>query len=557
TDDPRFGEFRIGSIPQTGLLASSLPFQTVAGTYSGDLLLNSNEAFVFDDWSTGGPDLNTLDEFDRDLFSVLLHETGNTLGLDDSLLDWTVMYRQYTVPKGILSAEDIAGMRELYGARSDPYEQVSNDQIQVSTLLPTPNGFRSKYDVISTRGSLLHGTDVDHYQFTPVAGQDEVLIRLNARGVSLLLSRVEVLDASGSVIASSDASSVFANDAVVNVSGIADQSPLFIRVSAIDSSSVYAAGDYELEIDYRSESVRSRDSVQAPYDSGPDALFANYSLNDWESDSTRLLLPSSDVYDSGTRFELESAMGGRSDVDVVKFTAPAVIEDRLLIHVAAVDRNLDLDVAVQDSDGQPVGVNGRLRQDGTWALEVAHPEAGKDYFLNINVDPTSSVALGNYVVTADFTALSGQMNQLIHSEGSSAADRYVSWTAAKTKLFRFDLEAMEGNKGDQVKLTVYDAHTGEMRLVMSTQAGMTRTGLAWLTQGDYILRISTSSRFGEPVDALGYSVRCDGVSDDQDDDEEDPDYDTGYAAPTYEYEYVDYEAQYDYDPASYDYYYEP
>ncbi|MGI9470764.1 MAG: hypothetical protein ACR2NZ_04475, partial [Rubripirellula sp.] len=41
TDDPRFGEFRIGSIPQTGLLASSLPFQTVAGTYSGDLLLNS------------------------------------------------------------------------------------------------------------------------------------------------------------------------------------------------------------------------------------------------------------------------------------------------------------------------------------------------------------------------------------------------------------------------------------------------------------------------------------------------------------------------------------
>ena len=43
--DPRFGEFRIGAFPQQGILASSVPFQAIAGTYSGDLLLNSNEQF--------------------------------------------------------------------------------------------------------------------------------------------------------------------------------------------------------------------------------------------------------------------------------------------------------------------------------------------------------------------------------------------------------------------------------------------------------------------------------------------------------------------------------
>ena len=47
--DPRFGEFRIGAFPQQGVLANSVPFQAVAGTYSGDLLLNSNEQFTFHD----------------------------------------------------------------------------------------------------------------------------------------------------------------------------------------------------------------------------------------------------------------------------------------------------------------------------------------------------------------------------------------------------------------------------------------------------------------------------------------------------------------------------
>ncbi len=51
--DPRFGDFRIGSFPQIGLVASSVPFQAVAGTYSGDLLLNSNEQFKYHNWEGG------------------------------------------------------------------------------------------------------------------------------------------------------------------------------------------------------------------------------------------------------------------------------------------------------------------------------------------------------------------------------------------------------------------------------------------------------------------------------------------------------------------------
>jgi hypothetical protein len=78
--DPRFGEFRIGAFPQEGLLANSVPFQAIAGTYSGDLLLNSNERFRYHDWSGGmAPNATTLGANERDLFRLLLHEVRNTI----------------------------------------------------------------------------------------------------------------------------------------------------------------------------------------------------------------------------------------------------------------------------------------------------------------------------------------------------------------------------------------------------------------------------------------------------------------------------------------------
>lgn len=556
TDDPRFGEFRIGSIPQTGLLASSLPFQAVAGTYSGDLLLNSNESYVYHDWNVGAPDDSGWQDLDRDLFSVLLHEAGNTLGLSDSLLDWTVMYRQYTVPKGLLTAEDIAGMQAIYGARSDPFESTPNDQIQLATLLPTPTEFAPDSEIIEARGSLGQAGDVDYFQFTPLPGRSEATFRLKAAGVSLLMSRLEVVDDSGNVLGTADASSVFDNNAVVNVDGIENHSTLYLRVSPLEPGSLYAVGDYQLQIDYRTQAVQSNDPQPAAYDAGQDQLFTNYALIDEEvaiDAVDNAILPSAQSLDTGLRFEVTSAANGMGDVDTIRFTSPMVIEDRLLIHVAAIDQSLDLSVTLQDGAGTAVGVNGRMRPDGTLALEVMQPTPGTDYYLQIGVDPNSSVAVGNYVVTADFTVLSAQMNELINASGNSSVDQYVSWTASKTKLYRFDLAAFGGSQGDRAKLTIYDAHTGEMRMVLAAGNGVTRSGLAWLTQGDYILRVSISNRFGNTVDALNYQVHCDGVSDDQDEDEPDPDYDTSYPYDTYTYTPPDDEPPAGYDPGYYGY----
>ncbi|MCS7470179.1 hypothetical protein NZK35_26330 [Stieleria sp. ICT_E10.1] len=557
--DPRFGEFRIGAFPQEGLVANSIPFQAVAGTYSGDLVLNSNEQFTFHDWADNqGPDLANLAEGDRDLFSLLLHEAGNTLGLDDNLLDWSVMFRQYTVPKGVLAPEDIASVTALYGQRSDPYEQMDNGTLQVASLIPTPVGLDPQTEVIRSRGSLSAGADVDYYKIVPIAGADSVTVRVRASGVSLLQSRLEVLDSFGQVIDQTSAVSVFENDNELTITGIASLGELYLRVSAVDASDVYAVGDYWMEVDYRSELQRAGDFHPGAYDSGPDTLFANFDLTDDELGLDDHLSSATEPVPSETleakRYEIQSSISSSADVDYFKITSPATIEGRLVVHVSGVGAvRPDVRLRVVDGQGQAVGANARLHADGTFTVEVAQPEASQDYFVKVSVDPNSTVDTGNYVAIAEFESPQAQMNDLASGDLTGESDKFIRWTAGKTRLYRFDLNAASADADQAVRLTVYDAHTREVKMVAVAHAGITRSTLAWLQQGEYILRFTAIAVGTAPVTNVSFALTADGISDDQDDDMVDP-ADDPYYDP---YDYSDgsyYDGEYNY--GSEYYYYE-
>ncbi|QEG02801.1 Matrixin [Stieleria maiorica] len=559
--DPRFGEFRIGAFPQEGVVANSIPFQAVAGTYSGDLLLNSNEQFTFHDWADDqGPDLATIAAGDRDLFSVLLHEAGNTLGVDDNLLHWSVMFRQYTVPKGALAAEDINAITALYGQRSDPYEQVDNGSLYTASTIPTPVGLDPQTQVIRSRGSLSSGGDVDHYKIEPIAGMDSVTVRVRASGVSLLQSRLEVINSYGHVVGQATAASVFENDNELTIHGLAYQGDLYLRVSAVDPSDIYAVGDYWVEVDYRSETARAADPVPGAYDAGPDSLFTNFDLNDPEFGTNDALADAIDLVPGATpqteRYEVQSSVSSASDVDYFKVTAPDAIEGRLVVHIAGVGAaRPDVRLNVVDAGGQPVGTAAKLHPDGTFTVEVAQPQASQDYFVKVSVDPSSTVGVGNYVAVAEFESPQTQMNDLASGDLTSESDKFIRWAAGKTRLYRFDLNATSADADQAVRLTVYDAHTREIKMVAVAHAGITRGALAWLEQGEYILRFTAISIGDAPVTQVSFALAADGISDDQDDDWVDP-ADDPYYDP---YDYYDgsyYDGDYNYGSDYYYYYYD-
>lgn len=148
------------------------------------------------------------------------------------------------------------------------------------------------------------------------------------------------------------------------------------------------------------------------------------------------------------------------------------------------------------------------------------------------------------------------MHHLSDGTVDADVDKFIRWEAWKSKLFRFDLAGIGADAGQSVRLTIYDAHTREIKLVVQANSDVTRSAMAWLQEGEYILRFSSISSGSNANLGIDYSLAVNGISDDQDDDP----YDTGdepdYDAYNYDYrDYYDYSDVYAYGPSEYYYYY--
>ncbi|MEM9365657.1 MAG: matrixin family metalloprotease [Planctomycetota bacterium] len=545
-DDPRMGDFRVAARPQTGVIANALPYQQVAGTFAGDLVLNSDETFRYDDWSGGTAAPTSGDE--KDLFSVFLHETGNSLGLPDNLQTHTVMFANYSGLSGVLSQDDISEIQALYGQRSDPYESVSNDTVSSATLIPAPVGFDPSVDVISVRGSIAAASDVDVFEHPIVAGESELQIRLQTNGISLLESDVEVLDQNGLVIASAVSQDVFQNSLTLDLSDLSQTTAIHIRLQS-KSDSYYEVGDYVLQLDYRPTGARAALGDWPEFDFDYAALWDDDRLIDGESgvDDT---VATAEVWDrvqsalDHDPYVANKAIASAGDVDHLSITAPSVIDGALRVQVSPLGTSpASMRVQVLDDTGQTVGAVGRLHANGTWVLEVAEPVASQEYIIAVSVDPSSTVDVGNYLAEARFLETDVQMVDFVSGTLSGSNADYHSWAAGDEKLYRFELSVSgtAPNATGGVKMIIYDAQTLQPKFELAALAGDTRAGFVMLPQGDYVVR---TGKFGGGTIDLDFQTRLSGISDDQD--PNDP----------YDYDY-NYEYYYDYSGSNYYYYYDP
>src|SRR5439155_12617913 len=183
--DTRFGDIRVAAIPEgPGALAITSPVDMLAGTRSGDILLNSAANLNIG----GGP-------LQYDLYSVALHEAGHALSIGDSLDINSPMFEAYQGVRTGLTPGDIANLRALYGSRlADQYEGTAgNSTIASATKMKDP----------AVQADITTNGDVDVYEYKmPGYAGSSVTVRVQTAGVSLLTPKLTVYDANGNLVAS-------------------------------------------------------------------------------------------------------------------------------------------------------------------------------------------------------------------------------------------------------------------------------------------------------------------------------------------------------------------
>lgn len=532
-NDPRFGEIRIGAFPQPGVLASALPYQQTAGTWSGDVFLNTQTNWFLGDWSSGGP-ISVPNANAKgpavELFSVLLHEAGNSLGVADNAVRGTVMYTDYQGPRGLLTARDINAIRAIYGARQDVYESTSNGSRSTATPLIYRPGFTGATPH-AVRGSLNSMLDTDFYRFRPLAGRDQVTVRLQVAGISLLKANLEVYDNSGNKISDVKADSIFDNNLQITLSSLQQGRDYFVRV-ARNSSDVFAVGDYRLELDYRD--LSQQPSIVPPeYDadaSDEDNDVVNYvsvdqlfstglvsrELNTNETLATASTLQTIPGFLAGTRYEVVASLGQQTDRDFYRFRTPATASGLLSIDLNPLGSTpISANIVVMNSNGDRVAARVLEKAGRGLSVQITNPVKNADYIVAVLHKENSTVTSGNYALTIDLSTEAASMKELFRGHVVGGQSDFSRLETSKSQLFRFDLSATATTSNEGVQLTFFDARTRDAVFTLSVGAGLTTTEYIWLAQGDYFIQAVARTRRGVTAGRVNFRLLADGISDDQ------------------------------------------
>ncbi len=110
---PNTGQIRLGAFPiNAGIGAVGYAPPPNGGNLEGDVLLNANSTFFFDDGAEG----ELIDVF-NDFEGLVLHELGHAIGLahSDAQSVMSVNYDVYKYVNRILDTDDLAAAQFLYG----------------------------------------------------------------------------------------------------------------------------------------------------------------------------------------------------------------------------------------------------------------------------------------------------------------------------------------------------------------------------------------------------------------------------------------------------------
>lgn len=236
--DPRFGDIRFGgyNFNNPSMLAQTYSPPPAGYTGSGDVAINTAMSYhIGSNW---------------DLFSVMLHETGLSMGLAEPPNPSVVMNTVYGGVRTGLTAGDIAGIQAIYGARVSDSFQSHGQGLAASNAINVTPMLGAKGQATVSNVSLSTIGDTEYFTVVAPAGSGQTLqVSAVASGVSMLSPKITLLDASGNVLGTAANPSAWADTVSTSFSNVTAGQRFTIAVTGA-TNDVFAVGAYHLQISF-------------------------------------------------------------------------------------------------------------------------------------------------------------------------------------------------------------------------------------------------------------------------------------------------------------------
>jgi hypothetical protein len=461
------------------------------------------------------------------------------------------MYDQYQDNQQPTSA-DIAALQALYGIRSlDPHEGSNgNNTINTATQVQFPGSYTGTTPLV-VYGDIGSNADVDVYSLrTPNNYSGPMTFQLQSAGISLLTTKLTVMDANGNVVGQAQAASDFGDTVTVHLNQVTSNSTYYLEVQGA-TQDVFGIGSYALAATFDATNTISSSALESvmtgPYQglspNDINAIFLNPtgvlfnsqhgggggsggggsggggSGGGGSGGGITQLTPLPGYAPSTPHYETTSSLASQSEVDTYAVATPSGSSGQGLVLTATVraiaPNGAAPHVMILENGMSVVSARILANGDGVFTVQASGLTTNGNFFLQVSSDG-SSAGVGNYALDAAFGSTAANLSTFASGNlTASAPAQSYNFYVAETQLFQFLLTAQGTGApaGSAVQMTITDQY-GNVVYSLTADAGDTVSGnTLLLTPGAYTLSFTVLGPSGVPVPTLAYSLMGESISD--------------------------------------------
>jgi Matrixin len=497
---PFFGDIRIAARPLASqVLAIANPIDFMSSS-AGEIALNSN--VIFDNDGSAGT---------HDLYTVILQEIGHALGLGNSKHTAAAMHTYYGGERDDLSSFDVAAIQSLYGVRiADRFEGAAgNNTAGTATPIRTANqlgnllALATAPDVVM-RGDITTATDVDYYRFETGLLPLVANVALKTSDLSLLHVKVTLLDTSGQVVWSGQASGPSGDLTSLQLL-LMPLSTYYVRVEGAVSGPS-GTGAYRLAVGTVASDVLGV-ALPVEFDTAGGTVADHPDIdggsgNDSIATATNLGYARPNT-DSRWDFAGHAAIDALTDSDYYRVRTLAHTPGVLVVSGwARLPGTLDPEITVFDAAGDVVAARVLLNNTSALTIQIEGVNPNATYFIRVRASANPiNVAGAQYFLGIDFRERAITLQNFASGTlGAGQPQLAQTLTVDRAASHRFELFGTSTDTAAQVRMTVTDSE-GRVVFTQKARAGETVAGDVLLMPGIYTVRFEwVSGSTNAPID---------------------------------------------------------